>query len=109
MTQAALNTAVRPAFGDAPDAANAGGFMPINNIKQMYRASEGSSGPGYYWYDQAFYPIHDEIITRLAERSKKRAEWWARTGRTPDTRIPSDILSLGYIFYFCKWCSRRRK
>ncbi len=51
---------VRPAFGDAPDAANAGGFMPINNIKQMYRASEGSSGPGYYWYDQAFYPILEQ-------------------------------------------------
>jgi len=48
---------IRPAFGDAPNAANAGGFMPINNVRNMYRASEGSSGPGYYWYDPPFYPI----------------------------------------------------
>ena len=50
---------VRPAMGDAPDAENAGGFMPINNMK--YIASRGNesntTGDRAYWYDAAFYPI----------------------------------------------------
>jgi len=50
---------IRPAFGDAPNAANAGGFMPINNIRNMFRASE-STGDGYYWYDPPFYPILEQ-------------------------------------------------
>ncbi len=53
---------IRPAFGDAPNAANAGGFMPINNIKYIYQAYESSTPTPdrAYWYDQPFYPILDQ-------------------------------------------------
>jgi hypothetical protein len=41
---------VRPAFGDAPDASAAGGFMPMDNIRQV--------GANYtYWYNPPFFPI----------------------------------------------------
>ena len=50
---------VRPAFGDAPDASDAGGFMPIDNIKYVSsRENESNStGDRAYWYDAAFYPL----------------------------------------------------
>lgn len=53
---------VRPAFGDAPDASNAGGFMPVNNIKYIYQAYESSTPTPdrAYWYDQPFYPLLDQ-------------------------------------------------
>ena len=41
---------VRPAFGDAPDAANAGGFMPIDNTKIIYNNYTN-------WFDPPFFPI----------------------------------------------------
>jgi hypothetical protein len=50
---------VRPAFGDAPDASNQGGFMPVSNIAYAYRA-QGDGGYNTYWYDAAFYPILDQ-------------------------------------------------
>ena len=53
---------VRPAFGDAPDASNSGGFMPINNIKYVAsRENESNStGDRAYWFDAAFYPLMDQ-------------------------------------------------
>ena len=53
---------VRPPMGDAPDASNAGGFMPLDNIKYVAaRENESNStGDRAYWYDAAFYPILDQ-------------------------------------------------
>ena len=53
---------VRPAFGDAPDASNAGGFMPINNIRYIYQGNESTTPTPdrAYWYDQSFYPLLDQ-------------------------------------------------
>ncbi len=41
---------IRPAWGDFPDASREGGFMPINNVKYVYKNPD-------YWYDQPFFPI----------------------------------------------------
>ncbi len=50
---------VRPPMGDAPDASDAGGFMPIDNIKYVAaRGNESNSqGDRAYWFDPSFYPI----------------------------------------------------
>ena len=41
---------VRPAFGDAPDASSAGGFMSTNNVRNV-------ASNYVYWYDPGFFPI----------------------------------------------------
>lgn len=41
---------IRPAYGDAPDASNAGGFMPIDNTKIIYN-NYGN------WFDPPFFPM----------------------------------------------------
>lgn len=46
---------VRPAWGDAPDAANAGGFMPTDNTKYIYNHGENT-----YWFDPPFFPLLDQ-------------------------------------------------
>ena len=53
---------VRPAFGDAPDASNAGGFMPADNIKYIYQSNESTNPTPdrAYWYDPTFYPLLDQ-------------------------------------------------
>ncbi len=53
---------IRPAFGDSPDANNQGGFMPINNIKYVWKENESSGPPPdrAYWFDPVFYPILDQ-------------------------------------------------
>jgi outer membrane receptor for ferrienterochelin and colicin len=52
----------RPAFGDAPDATDAGGFMQINNVADVYNSAKGDQtvGNSMYWYDAAFFPILDQ-------------------------------------------------
>jgi len=46
---------IRPAWGDFPDASREGGFMPIDNIKQIAR----TQNPDYF-YDPPFYPILEQ-------------------------------------------------
>ncbi|MDH7604879.1 MAG: TonB-dependent receptor [Melioribacter sp.] len=46
---------IRPPWGDAPNAGNAGGFMPLDNIRYVYNNPE-------YWYDPPFYPILNQTI-----------------------------------------------
>lgn len=52
---------IRPAFGDSPDASSQGGFMPINNVKYIWKENESNHPPDRaYWFDPVFYPILDQ-------------------------------------------------
>ncbi|HPR89771.1 MAG TPA: TonB-dependent receptor, partial [bacterium] len=47
---------IRPAFGDFPDASRSGGFMPLDNIRNVK-----NSGDSYaYWFDPPFFPQIDQ-------------------------------------------------
>lgn len=47
---------IRPAFGDFPDASRAGGFMPVDNIRNVK-----NSGDSYaYWFDPPYFPLLDQ-------------------------------------------------
>jgi len=52
----------RPPFGDSPDANNAGGFMQLNNVGNIYNSGKGdfTTGSSYYWYDASFFPILEQ-------------------------------------------------
>jgi len=48
-----------PAFGDAPNADREGGFMPINNLKQVSRIASLDGGTNY-WFDVPIFPLLDQ-------------------------------------------------
>ena len=50
---------LKPAFGDAPNADREGGFMPINNLKQVSRIASLDGGTNY-WYDVPIFPLLDQ-------------------------------------------------
>ncbi len=47
---------IRPAFGDFPDASRSGGFMPLNNIKNVKNVGDSYA----YWFDPPFFPEIDQ-------------------------------------------------
>lgn len=47
---------IRPPWGDPPDAADRGGFMPLDNTKYY-------SHDPTYWYDAPFFPILNQTTT----------------------------------------------
>jgi hypothetical protein len=50
---------LRPAFGDAPDAEREGGFMAINNLRDVSRIT-GIDGGTNYWFDIPIFPLLDQ-------------------------------------------------
>lgn len=47
---------LKPAFGDSPNADREGGFMPINNLKQVSKIASLDGGTNY-WYDIPIFPL----------------------------------------------------
>ena len=47
---------LKPAFGDSPNADREGGFMPIDNLKQVSRIASLDAGTNY-WYDPPIFPL----------------------------------------------------
>jgi outer membrane receptor protein involved in Fe transport len=50
---------LRPAFGDSPDAGREGGFMMVNNLKDISRISSIDGGTNY-WFDIPIYPVLEQ-------------------------------------------------
>lgn len=50
---------LKPAFGDAPNANREGGFMPINNLRNVSRIASLDGGTNY-WYDVPIFPLLDQ-------------------------------------------------
>jgi hypothetical protein len=50
---------LKPAFGDSPDASREGGFMPINNLREVNRIASLDGGTNY-WFDIPIYPLLDQ-------------------------------------------------
>jgi len=47
---------IRPAMGDFPDASRSGGFMPLDNIRNIKYCGGSSSEAYYYMFDPPFFP-----------------------------------------------------
>jgi outer membrane receptor protein involved in Fe transport len=94
---------VRPPWGDPPNAGNAGGFMPTNNIKYVANNPE-------YWYDQSFYPILNQTILMNGVTINKvvsNSTYWEFTAGylyiknyspTGDNRDTSIVTNFGPIY-----------
>jgi len=50
---------LKPAFGDSPDSQREGGFMPIDNLKNVSNIASRDEGNNY-WFDPPIFPILEQ-------------------------------------------------